>query len=106
MWQLLRFGGLCCRLAHACGMAAGAGLTRISMSSFGQVKQSGFVRFLMDTPLENVADQEASGADESTPASCAYGSYHQQYWIDGAPHPPACSALGCTKHGTCESRTL
>ena len=53
----------------------------------GQVKQSSFVRFLMDTPLEmSTPDEEPGGADSSAPASCAYGSYHQQYWIDGAPH--------------------
>lgn len=43
-----------------------------------EVKESSYVRFLVDTPLIYVAPE----GDGSTP-SCGFGSFHQQYRIDG-----------------------
>ncbi|KAK9903993.1 hypothetical protein WJX75_002063 [Coccomyxa subellipsoidea] len=45
-----------------------------------EVKESSFRRFLVDTPL--VRKQASMGPDGHSPA-WSYGSYHQQYWIDG-----------------------
>lgn len=43
-----------------------------------EVKESSYRRFLVDTPLIYVAPE----GDGSTP-SCGFGSFHQQYRIDG-----------------------
>jgi arginine-tRNA-protein transferase len=34
--------------------------------------------FLVDTPLQHVPPSAAAGVP-----SCGYGSFHQQYWLDG-----------------------
>jgi arginine-tRNA-protein transferase len=43
-----------------------------------EVKESSYCRFLVDTPLIYVAPED----DGSTP-TCGFGSFHQQYRIDG-----------------------
>ncbi|KAG2497108.1 hypothetical protein HYH03_004699 [Edaphochlamys debaryana] len=37
-----------------------------------------FTRFLVDSPMRNVSKEQDPGAPES-----GYGSFHQQYWLDG-----------------------
>lgn len=55
-----------------------------------QVKESSFRRFLVDTPL--VRKQASMGPDGHSPA-WSYGSYHQQYWIDGECFPVSLYAI-------------
>lgn len=43
------------------------------------LKLDNFCNFLLETPLAAVSRQQDSGA----PAGCGYGSFHQQYWLDG-----------------------
>ena len=42
------------------------------------ISLDGFTGFLLETPLEPVGQAE----DPAAP-SCGYGSFHQQYWLDG-----------------------
>jgi hypothetical protein len=44
-----------------------------------QVKESSFMRYLVDTPLVPKQARDAAGQ----PSPLALGSFHQQYYIDG-----------------------
>ncbi|CAL8470792.1 g10334 [Coccomyxa elongata] len=45
-----------------------------------EVKESTFRRFLVDTPLVR---RQAPARPDGQPPAWSFGSYHQQYWIDG-----------------------
>jgi hypothetical protein len=65
-----------------------------------QVQESSFVRFLVDTPLAAEAPDAGSGGVRSTAEPQGHGTYHQQYWIDGARrhHPfSSCVLTPCRK---------
>lgn len=47
-----------------------------------QVTKRSFKRFLVDTPLVSVRPEDCA------PGECppgGFGTFHQQYWLDGAP---------------------
>ena len=46
-----------------------------------QVTEQGFRHFLVDSPLECVRAEDCA-TGECSP--CGFGSFHQQYWLDGA----------------------
>ncbi|KAL7056500.1 hypothetical protein AAHC03_021098 [Spirometra sp. Aus1] len=48
--------------------------------SADDVKMSQFLRFLVQSPL---VSSDSSHVQESDEAAPAFGSYHQQYWLDG-----------------------
>ncbi|KXZ47297.1 hypothetical protein GPECTOR_36g23 [Gonium pectorale] len=44
-----------------------------------ELSREAFKRFLVESPLRPVGRAQDPGA----PADCGYGSFHQQYWLDG-----------------------
>ena len=47
---------------------------------------SGFRRFLVDSPISR--DAPAAGSTQPPPGG--YGTFHQQYWLNGGPLAHAC----------------
>ncbi|GFR47404.1 hypothetical protein Agub_g9121 [Astrephomene gubernaculifera] len=63
-----------------------------------ELSRASYKRFLVDSPLRPVGRDRDPAAPE-----CGYGSFHQQYWLDGAlaPRPPLVSpGSGANAHTT------
>eukprot|EP00899_Mesostigma_viride_P020637 jgi/Mesvir1/28575/Mv00990-RA.1 len=48
-----------------------------------KASERSYIRFLVDTPLDNGSDADGQGGPPAPAPSCGFGSFHQQYRIDG-----------------------
>lgn len=69
--------------SHAvCAIMMSGGAAQVTALVAVQVSKRSFRRFLVDTPLVSVRPEDCA------PGECppgGFGTFHQQYWLDGAP---------------------